>query len=356
MSHHNTSGSDLYTYPIKSLRSVPLTEATVTPHGFSHDRRFMLVKLHQDKSTKPRSKHHFNQATSLENMTITNYPELSLFLQSIDQQAKTFTVTHDSQKSGKRSLGIQLEPDYEVLEQIDIVLHQSPTKAYNMGKEINRWFSECLCCDAMLVYLGPHRRPVLGNLSPHAAPAESQSWLASLTRGLPEIIWTKAKKGDSISFADVAAYLVVTEESLKDVSSRLPDGVLMDVTKFRPNIVVSRAPEAWDEDYWGGITIISSTDANSGSTGKVEVTLTQNCGRCVSINVDYSTGQAGKGEEGNILRKLMSDRRVDGGKKYSPIFGRYGFLDQSSSFDGRSISVGDDVVVSKRNVGRTAFG
>lgn len=116
----------------------------------------------------------------------------------------------------------------------------------------------------------------------------------------------------------------------------------MDVTKF-PNIVISGAEEAYEEDFWGEITV--QTDVN--------LILTANCGRCVSINVDYDTGAPGSGEAGTMLKKLMKDRRVDKGNKYSPVFGRYGFIDKGA--DGLHIEVGDDVVVSRRNKERTTF-
>ena len=316
----------------------------------------MLVKVHNEDSAKPRSKAHFNISSKLENMTITYYPELALFLQSIDENKGLLTITHGNLDSASKSVDIPLEPDCRLLEEVDVLLHQSSTKAYKVGNGISEWFSQCLGYNVELVYLGPHRRPVLGNLSPNTTPAKSQSWLSNLSSSLPDIVGAKTKDENGISFADVAAYLVVTEESLQNVSARLTDGLQMDMTKFRPNIVVSGARHAWDEDYWGGLTIHNSTDGEVASQSKIEITLTQNCARCISINVDYSTGQAGQGEEGNVLKKLMKDRRVDQGTKYSPIFGRYGFLDRKGSSTLQRISVGDEVEVSKFNAERTTFG
>lgn len=51
----------------------------------------------------------------------------------------------------------------------------------------------------------------------------------------------------------------------------------------------------------------------------------------------------------------MKDRRVDKGMKYSPIFGRYGFL-RGSAEASRTINVGDEAVVSKVNEERTTLG
>ena len=270
----------------------------------------------------------------------------------MDEARGTFTVTYNPPDGDTKSLEIPLEPELGSLKRVDVSLHQSPAKAYEMEDRVNAWFSTCFGYDVMLVYLGPNRRPVLGNLSPNVVqkqPAGIASWLASATPSLPDIMGIKKKEDDGITFADLAAYLVVTEESLQNVSSRFSDGTEMDVTKFRPNIVLSGSKEAFEEDYWGGITINSSS-------GPTEIVLTQNCARCISINIDYSTGKAATGEAGNALKKLMKDRRVDKGNKWSPIFGRYGFLKPTKEGDGRTIAVGCEVDVSKVNGERTTFG
>ncbi|KAH9826731.1 MOSC domain protein [Teratosphaeria destructans] len=118
------------------------------------------------------------------------------------------------------------------------------------------------------------------------------------------------------------------------------------MAKFRPNIVVSGAAEAWEEDFWAELTI--------GGDGGVVVYCEQNCGRCKSINIDYETGAAvAPGEAGRVLRVLSRDRRVDPGTKWSPVFGRYAFLDAAS--EGARIAVGDEVVVRRRNEERSVF-
>lgn len=208
----------------------------------------------------------------------------------------------------------------------------------------------------MLVYLGPHLRSALGNLAPSATDKNtvaSNSWFPSISNAMPYLGLTKSSNHEGITFADVAPYLIVTEESLHDVSSRLANGG-MDITKFRPNIVVSGSPTAYDEDYWRGLTIATRMESGERGGGKVEFTLTQNCGRCNSINIDYKTGKQGADEAGTILKKLMRDRRVDKGVKYSPIFGRYAFLNAAET-SKKTISLRDEVTVSKRNEERTVF-
>lgn len=253
----------------------------------------------------------------------------------------------------------------------------------------------------VLVYLGPHLRPVLGNLAPGSKSVKRMdrnnnaksdtwsSWVSRVTKSVPASlgsIWSQRSQTGSeegITFADMAPYLIVTEESLHDVSARLAEGVEMDVTKFRPNIVLSGSAGPWDEDFWGGLKIIAKDDhdgevcddddddndededANVQRNDRImELALTSNCARCQSINVDYETGKYGTGETGSVLKQLMRDRRVEKGMKYNPVFGRYAFLVPSTTYDQpperaarrRKISVGDKVFVSKRNESRTVIG
>jgi len=312
----------------------------------------MLIKVHGPVPESPRSKSLFDGR--MENMTITYYNELALFLQSIDMSTKILTVTYSPPNGDSKSLKISLEPDIADLEVVDVSLHRSSAEAYRMSEEVNAWFSSCFGYEVILAYLGPNKRPVLGNISPNAVkskPAGSQTWLSSITASMPSISASKPRD-EGIMFADCAAYLVVTEESLQDVSSRLSDGTKVDTTKFRPNIVLSGSSKAYEEDYWGAITVSGCSQKENKQ--EVEIVLTANCLRCVSVNVDYSTGQPAKGEAGTVLKKLMKDRRVDNGNKYSPVFGRYGFL--TSSAAGQTIAVGDEVSVSKINRERTIFG
>ncbi|KAL8724434.1 MAG: hypothetical protein Q9166_007956 [cf. Caloplaca sp. 2 TL-2023] len=353
----------LYIYPIKSLRAVPLSSAILTPTGFPHDRRFMLFKIDHEG---------FHSKRKLTRMTVTYFSQMGLFTQEIHLSVGNFTVTYTpppgNEEGGdeQKTLELPLEPRVDALEEVDVSLHGSDATAMDMGKTINDWFSGCFGWDVMLVYLPPgNTRKALGNLAPQNAtmllPAlqngggNQSSWFSTFTSYIPTFHPdSPAKKMDdeTLTFQDCAPYLVVTEESLKDVSTRLPEGVEADVTKFRPNIVLEGAESPYEEDYWGTISILP------GSLHGVDIILTQNCLRCQSLDIDYTTGKYGKGKQGTVLKKLMRDRRVDGGKKYSPVFGRYGFLggkEGTLTAKGRRVMVGDEVRVSKRNEERTKF-
>lgn len=270
---------------------------------------------------------------------------------------------------GRDSLEIDLAPDTQVLAPFEISMHSSSVVAYDMGKQVNDWFSLRFGHEVKLLYIGSSSRKVLGNVSPTvagqqrdglrtgSASAEAKSagsWLgsiASTANSLLTSVMGKQYEGEDhgISFADVAPYLVISSTSWENAQRRLDGtGEVLDISKFRPNIIVEGADEEWEEDFWAELVV---GDQNA------KFVLTQNCARCNSVNVDYETGQVGKGEAGKILKKLNSDRRVDPGLKWSPVFGRYGFLAKlGPGEEAIDIAVGDEVQVARRNTDRTEFG
>lgn len=129
------------------------------------------------------------------------------------------------------------------------------------------------------------------------------------------------KKGKGLGvqtrFTDSQPYLVVTEESLRDLNSRL--SVSIDADRFRPNIVLAGAEKPYVEESW-----------SSFGQGPVILEGTKACGRCKIITVDPKTGKIPSSEP---LLVLSQYRKKDA----SVIFGQY-FL--SRSF-GETISKGD---------------
>jgi uncharacterized protein YcbX len=327
--------SSLYVYPIKSLRGVSLDSAEANYQGLQYDRRFMLFNLSQQK-----------------NMHVSNCPQMCLFITSIvyptkeDPDCGKVIVTYQEPSSTERkTLEIPLDPKTAGLKEMEITMHNSTTKGYDMGGEPSKWFSDCFGYEVTLVYIGKNRREVLGNMAPAVAwkQQQHQSWLSTLTSSLP-FSSDVAGVDEGISFADVSPYLVITEKSWENANARLPATETLDITKFRPNIVLEGAEEAFEEDFWAELLI--------GET--LKIVLTQNCARCKSINVDYATGKPGTNEAGSMLKKLQKDRRIDIGTRWSPVFGRYGFLGEAVA--GSRMMVGNEVRVLRRNRERTVFG
>ncbi|PNS20673.1 mRNA cleavage and polyadenylation factor CLP1 [Sphaceloma murrayae] len=314
----------IYVYPVKALQPVELPAAEATRDGFTFDRRFMLVKILPD---------------GLKNIHVAKFPESVLFYPTIrptrdDTAVDELTITYKAPNSPETSLTFPLTPVTDGLDTVDVVMHKAPTRGYDMGPECNDWFSECYGFPVKLLYLGDNRRNILMSTKTSGGAKQTwSSWVSGVIAGGIK---------DEITFADCAPYLVVSRTSLHNVSSRLSGGLEMDVTKFRPNIVVEGASQAWEEDYWGKLAL-----------GGIRLDLVHNCVRCKSINIDYRTGKPGEDEHGEVLKKLQSDRRVDNGAKWSPVFGRYSCMSQDS--EETVIKVGDEVQVLERNAQRTVF-
>lgn len=368
----------IYVYPVKALRAVELEEVQVTKHGFPHDRRFMMLHVQQDANN--------NNTTTYKNIAVAHYPQSVLFFPTINSAAGILTVTYKPPNSPSKSVDFPLAPHTDDLEVVEVTMHGSPTPAYKMPQQYNDWFSACYGFDVILVYLGPHYRPVLMSTSPNVLRPFSKNddnnnnnnsksknnngWLSSLTSSLtPSSFFTadsssKSTKDEQLlTFNDCAPYLIASTKSMEDVTSRLPasEASHLDIIKFRPNIIISGASEAWEEDFWSQLAIHSSSSSSAATSADTPSTTTttlieciHNCGRCKSINIDYTTGAPGTTESGQLLKKLQRDRRVDAGVKYSPIFGRYAFLHEGS--EGHVIRRGDEAEVSRRNVERTTFG
>ncbi|KAJ2971529.1 hypothetical protein NQ176_g7642 [Zarea fungicola] len=303
----------LYIYPVKALCGIRLDNSEVGGQGLQYDRTFMigrvepngdLIKIQGSKTAE----------CALFQQRIVNYS-----LRISYNRPEAPLVAYD--KIQDTELEFPLEPETDNLERAEINLHQSLVSAYRMGAKYDDWFTACFGFKTALLYIGQERRPVLATCPGTAG------------RGGPEVDW--------LTFSDCAPLLVTTEASLRNVCTRVASGQV-DMLKFRPNIVVDGAQE-WDEDFWAALSL----------NGKPAVLLTKLCNRCTSLNIDYRTGRFGTGEQGQILKLLMKDRRVDEGFKYAPVFGRYGFLD--NGVEGLSISVGDEMVVTKRTEERPSW-
>ena len=302
-----------------------------------------------------------------ENMHVSHYPEMCLFTTAFDDESggtprkvvvaygKDHVFDQPEKQVSEEKLEVDLDPETAELREVEITMHSSPCVGYDMGEKCDSWFSERIGYEVKLLYIGQNSRKVLGNMPPgavgQAKSGSGSSWLGNITSTASSLLRTVTGADpegvdQGISFADVAPYLVISTKSWENAQKRLPEGEEMDISKFRPNIVVEGAEEEYEEDYWAELEV-----------GGVKLILTQNCARCNSLNVDYKTGKVAVGESGKILKKLNSDRRVDQGSRWSPVFGRYGFLARvPEGKEAPVVTVGDEVTVSKRNNERTRFG
>ena len=286
-------------------------------------------------------------------MTIGHFSDMTQFLQEFEGYGTndaTIKVTYlaygDADKV--KTIRIPLVPDTEKLESFHVNMHNSPTDAYQMDKKYSQWFTECFGYDVVFVYIGDSKRPVIFEdmqpLTPDPLTAFFKKNIPFLGKYVEELMGIRQTEQWRIKFQDCAPFLITSKTSLEDVSSRLGEGLEMDMIKFRPNIVIEGANEPWQEDYWGKIKI----------NQKTEMIMAHNCVRCKSINLDYDTGKPGVGASGEVLKKMQKDRRIDIGAKWSPVFGRYTFWAPNAP-KSQTIKVGDRVNVTKVNEGLTIW-
>jgi uncharacterized protein YcbX len=259
------------------------------------------------------------------NMFVGISPEMALFHCKLKSPGSFVVLYHAPTPSlaspgPEISIELPFEPPQKHMERINITMHTiSSYPAFRMPEEINEWFSNCFGYNVILAYMGD-------GLGIQMKDEKTDMWLDTIKPSIPcKLPW--------VTFSDGAAIHVTAEASLDDLHPRL-EGERAVMEKFRPNIVVD-GTTAWDEDFWGQLEITGAG---------IKIILTSNCARCMSINVDLEKGRMGDGASGALLKRMMRDRRIDPGKKWEPIFGRYGF-----PTNGGEIKVGDDVAVSVRN-------
>ncbi len=255
----------LTVYPVKSCGGVDVDFCRVGPLGLNMDRKMVLVD----------EKNRF--------MTQREFSRMALIKPDIDDDNLKFTAP------GMPTLMF----DDIGTDVVNFKIWKDDCRGYAAGKSINDWFS---------AYLGASC-----TLTLHSEDFPRLRESSSLGRRNPA------------SFADSDHILIVSEQSLWDLNSRLKDPLPMN--RFRPNIVVL-ADEAYNEDYWGQIKI-----------GDVILLGTALCTRCVITCTDQVIGES-KGAE--PLKTLASYRKTEKGV----VFGKKFNVEKM----GR-ISIGDEVKI-----------
>ena len=232
----------LHVYPVKSAGGFSADNWPVDDFGLRHDRRWMVVDQEGEAVTQREA------------------PRL----------ARTRTAVTDDRlrvsAPGRAPLDLPLEPSAGVTTMATI--WGDACVSHWMGERAARWFSELLGFPCSLVYMPAEtRRP--------ADPAYAS----------PDV---------RVSYADGFPFLLLSEESLADLNTRLPDAVPMN--RFRPNLVI-RGGAPYAED-----------DLRQFRLGELELEVVKPCDRCVLTTTDQETGFRGP----EPLRTLARYRKAGG--------------------------------------------
>ncbi len=239
--------SSLIYYPIKACRGFEIPSSLVHRMGLEHDRQMMVITPEGNFLTQR------------------EFPRLALVTPTLINDVVTLSA-----------------PDFD---SIQFIMQKSGTpqpvniwkskcvQAIDQGEESAEWFSDWLGSPVRLVHIAKgYKRRVNRN---YAISAD-----------------------DYTAFADGYPILMISEESLKDLNSRLEKPVPMN--RFRPNIVVNGC-EPFAEDTWKHVKI-----------GDVELAIVKPCPRCVVTTIDKETLERNK----EPLKTLSTFRKRLGGAMF----------------------------------------
>ncbi|MGL4630191.1 MAG: MOSC domain-containing protein [Leadbetterella sp.] len=226
--------SQLYIFPIKSMGGVKVDSAEVTDRGFKNDRRWMIVDAN-------------NKFISLR-----EFPKMARMIVTV---IDTGIRINDLEKGNHLDIPFIDESQDQEL----VMIWKAGVQAIKYPNDVNQWISEALGTPCSLVY----------------QPEQSIRIVDTDTGYKPE--------GKIVSFADAYPFLVLSEESVQDLNTRLTKPV--DILRFRANIVVSGG-NPYNEDEFENFNI-----------NGVSFTGLENCPRCAVPNVDPETGTLGADKE-----------------------------------------------------------
>lgn len=255
----------LYHYPIKSCAGTALATAILEPRGIRHDRELLIA-----------------DAATGTFLTQRELPRMALIAPQIADG------TLDVAAPGTDPLTVPIVTSGPAR---SVVVWRDICAAVDQGDEVARWLSAFLGHDCRLVRLADDFvRPVDPTYA--ASPA------------------------DQVGFADGFPCLLIGQESLDDLNSRL--GEPLPIDRFRPNIVIAGGAP-FGEDRVATLRI-----------GTIIFHATKACARCTITTVDQATGETGK----EPLRTFATFRRA----KRGVLFGQ-NLLHAATG----TISVGDEV-------------
>lgn len=289
-----TSVTQLFIYPIKSLRPIEVQTVELTDHGLRFDRSFALI--YDPKSTASGD----GTALVARHLTIKKVFRLALFQPSVDETWSNLTVSYTGCNPPSH-LTIPLTPSPLANSQVETYLLSifgTTAKGLDVGQDAAEFFSKHLQCRVRLVFIGG-----LGFREiPGAAyvPNQHRSLLLALEEGM---------RPQRIRFADAAPLLLTSTTSEDDCRQRLQEKDRDEdlIVRFRTNIhidVGSLPP--YDEDKWQTLAV----RPKSGGSSEITLRCIFQCVRCLSINADTGTGDMVRRER-QLYGLLAPDRRVN---------------------------------------------
>ncbi len=229
--------SEIWIYPVKSLSGIQLSQSIVEKTGLKYDRRWMIV----DENNR------FLSQRELPEMAL-----IAVDLIENNNELESIVFSHKNNKTNNFEYIISKADDQKL---VDVQIWDDNVKAIEIEDEVNGWLSFVLKANCRLVYLPTTTKRTV---DPKYAIEES----------------------DITSFSDAYPFLIIGDESLKLLNSKLELPISMN--RFRPNFVFEGG-RAHDEDSWGKFSIRDATFIG-----------VKNCARCPITTINQETSITGK--------------------------------------------------------------
>ena len=236
----------LNVYPVKSCRGIKLESAKLGLAGIESDRRWMVI----------------SEAGRF--LTQRELPRLALIVPKLDAQGLTLTAP------AMPDLRVPMQPEGPRLE---VAVWGDKCPALEVGAEVAVWLSQFL-----------ERATRFVQFDPQGVRPSDPDW----TEGVPT----------QNEFSDGFPLLVISEASLADLNTRLPEPLPMN--RFRPNIVLGGL-EPYDEDR--------IRDMHSDG---VRLRVSKPCARCSITTTDQMRGVVTGDEPLRTLKTYRFDKKQRG--------------------------------------------
>lgn len=259
-------------YPIKSCRGIAVDVANVTSMGFEHDREWLIVDPNYRFITQREE------------------PRLALI-------APTLTAGTLELSAPERSpIKVCLDDEGD---SVEVVIWRDRCAAFDLGAGPASWLSDYLGKPVRLVRFDQRRKR-----------ASSLEW----TGGIEALN----------QFSDGFPWLVISQASLDDLNTRLPEPLPMN--RFRPNIVLTGVPP-YAEDR-----------ADEIQAGEVILRVVKPCTRCAIPTTNQETAERNNDQPLRALKAYRFDRKLKG-----VLFGQNAILAAGA---GQTLQVGQEIEIS----------
>ena len=228
--------TDIYIYPVKSLKGIPLKEAETGLRGFKYDREWMITDSDYQFLTQ-------RQIEAMATITVSIAKDFLLLQSSKGNELKI-------DLNAKREGSVQVSVWRDTCDAFD----EGEAASYWLTDELGYWQGKTL---RLVRFCSDRKRPVPTKYL-HGREAES-------------------------SFSDQFPYLITSWDSLKKLNEGLRENGKQEVTmaRFRPNIVVNDIASIENQT---SLDLISQD-------GNYEFGLRKPCKRCKITTINQDSGE-----------------------------------------------------------------